>query len=103
MPGKVMSSAYRARPVAFPIPSLRGTLLPTAGISGHDLDHHWGLSRNMRRCAAWGKIFQLMLLSGDTGASAWLRGRAGEVTRIPLGGAAVDFDTPADVAELNQD
>src|SRR3990170_4638460 len=38
MPGKVISSAYRARPVAFPMPSLRATLLPTAGISGHDLD-----------------------------------------------------------------
>lgn len=43
---------------------------------------------------------ELMRLSGDTGASGWLRGRAAEVTRIPLGDAALDIDTSADVAEL---
>ena len=43
---------------------------------------------------------ELMRLSGDTGASGWLRGRAGEVTRIPLGGAARDIDTSGDMAEL---
>ena len=45
---------------------------------------------------------ELMRLSGDTGASGWLRARAAEVTRIPLGGAALDIDTSADVAGLNQ-
>ncbi|MDQ3674631.1 MAG: nucleotidyltransferase family protein [Gemmatimonadota bacterium] len=45
---------------------------------------------------------ELMRLSGNTGASGWLRDRAGEVTRIPLEGAAVDVDTAADVAGLDR-
>src|SRR6185436_1585567 len=32
IPGNTRSSAYSARPVAFPIPSFRATLLPTAGM-----------------------------------------------------------------------
>jgi len=43
---------------------------------------------------------ELMRLRGDTGAGAWLRGRAGEVTRLPLGRAALDIDTAADVKGL---
>src|SRR5438067_2174523 len=34
IPGNAMSSAYFAPPVAFPIPSFRGTLLPTAAVIG---------------------------------------------------------------------
>jgi hypothetical protein len=45
MPGNVMSSAYRALPVAFPIPSLRATLLPTAGMFDRDLDDGCAVER----------------------------------------------------------
>lgn len=41
----------------------------------------------------------LMRLKGDIGAGSWLRDRLGEVTRVPLGVAAVDIDTMSDVAE----
>ncbi len=44
-----MSSAYRAAPVAFPIPSLRATLDPTAG-----------MEVKMPAVAECGKIIDLM-------------------------------------------
>jgi len=40
----------------------------------------------------------LMGLTGDAGAGAWLRSRAGEVTSVPLDAAAIDIDTPSDAA-----
>jgi molybdenum cofactor cytidylyltransferase len=40
----------------------------------------------------------LMGLTGDAGAGAWLRGRAGEVTSVPLDAAAIDIDTASDAA-----
>lgn len=46
---------------------------------------------------------ELMCLSGDSGAGAWLRGRVDEVTPIPLGASAIDVDTSADAARLNQE
>lgn len=42
----------------------------------------------------------LLGLTGDTGAAAWLRGRLPDVTIVPLDGAVLDLDTPADVARL---
>jgi CTP:molybdopterin cytidylyltransferase MocA len=40
----------------------------------------------------------LMGLTGDAGAGAWLRSRPGDVTSVPLDGAAIDIDTPSDAA-----
>ena len=45
-------------------------------------------------------VAELSALAGDAGAGAWLRHRAGAVTRVALDGAALDVDTPADVARL---
>jgi molybdenum cofactor cytidylyltransferase len=42
----------------------------------------------------------LMRLTGDQGAGSWLRSRGGEVTRIPIYGAAFDIDRPSDLARL---
>jgi CTP:molybdopterin cytidylyltransferase MocA len=43
----------------------------------------------------------LAALTGDVGAGSWLRRRApGEVTAVPLGGAALDVDTADDVERL---
>lgn len=42
----------------------------------------------------------LLGLTGDAGAGAWLRSRAGDVTIVPLDGARLDVDTPADAARL---
>lgn len=42
----------------------------------------------------------LMGLTGDAGAGAWLRGRLPDVTIVPLDGAALDLDTPEDLARL---
>jgi len=39
-------------------------------------------------------------LTGDAGAGAWLRDRAGEVTCVPLQAAAIDIDTPSDAAPI---
>lgn len=43
---------------------------------------------------------ELLGLTGDTGAGPWLRSRAREVTMVPLAGAVLDVDTPADVRRL---
>jgi CTP:molybdopterin cytidylyltransferase MocA len=40
----------------------------------------------------------LLRLTGDAGAGAWLRGRSGEVTSVPLDAAAIDIDTASDAA-----
>jgi CTP:molybdopterin cytidylyltransferase MocA len=45
----------------------------------------------------------LMHLTGDTGAGSWLRSRPTEVTRIPLGVAALDIDTLSDAARLSRE
>ena len=45
-------------------------------------------------------LAELAGLAGDAGAGGWLRARAGEVARVSLGGAALDVDTPADLARL---
>ena len=45
-------------------------------------------------------VADLMRLTGDAGAGAWLRSRANEVTCVPLDVAAVDIDTPSDTAHL---
>lgn len=42
----------------------------------------------------------LLSLTGDAGAGAWLRSRLPEVKVVPLGTALLDLDTPADVARL---
>jgi molybdenum cofactor cytidylyltransferase len=42
----------------------------------------------------------LMRLTGDRGAGSWLRARQNEVTRVPLYSAALDIDTPSDLARL---
>ncbi|MFN2637348.1 MAG: NTP transferase domain-containing protein [Gemmatimonadaceae bacterium] len=43
----------------------------------------------------------LLQLTGDTGAGAWLRSKAKEVTRVPLAAAAAhDIDTQTDAANL---
>lgn len=42
----------------------------------------------------------LLGLKGDTGAGPWLRGHMPEVSIVPLGSAALDLDTPADVERL---
>jgi CTP:molybdopterin cytidylyltransferase MocA len=44
----------------------------------------------------------LMQLTGDAGAGSWLRSRPhDEVTRIPLGVAALDIDTRSDAEQLS--
>ncbi|MEO5903648.1 MAG: nucleotidyltransferase family protein [Gemmatimonadaceae bacterium] len=43
----------------------------------------------------------LMRLKGDEGAGSWLRSRPGDVTTISIGNAAIDIDTPADIATLH--
>ena len=45
-------------------------------------------------------VDDLMRLTGDAGAGTWLRNRASEVTCVPLDVAALDIDTPSDVAAL---
>jgi CTP:molybdopterin cytidylyltransferase MocA len=45
----------------------------------------------------------LMHLTGDAGAGSWLRSRPDEVTRIPLGVAALDIDTVSDAERLNRE
>ncbi|HEY3257782.1 MAG TPA: nucleotidyltransferase family protein [Gemmatimonadaceae bacterium] len=52
--------------------------------------------------AVFGKEYfgELMELTGDAGAGAWLRERSTEVTRIPMSHAAVDIDTPSDAVRL---
>jgi CTP:molybdopterin cytidylyltransferase MocA len=45
-------------------------------------------------------LAELAGLAGDAGAGAWLRARAGGVARVSLGAAALDVDTPADLARL---
>ncbi len=42
----------------------------------------------------------LLGLTGDAGAGRWLRGRIGEVGRVPMPGASMDIDGDADVAKL---
>jgi molybdenum cofactor cytidylyltransferase len=43
-------------------------------------------------------VDELMHLTGDAGAGAWLRSRPSEVTCVPLDAAAFDIDTPSDAA-----
>lgn len=43
---------------------------------------------------------ELLSLTGDTGAGPWLRSHAREAALVPLAGAALDLDTPADVQRL---
>lgn len=42
----------------------------------------------------------LLGLTGDAGAGPWLRSRLDDVKIVPLGGALLDLDTPADVTRL---
>ena len=42
----------------------------------------------------------LMGLTGDAGAGGWMRNRLREVTIVPLQQAALDLDTPEDLARL---
>lgn len=44
---------------------------------------------------------ELMGLTGDTGAARWLRDRARKAVIVPLDGAVLDVDTPADVQRLD--
>lgn len=52
--------------------------------------------------ALFGREFlpELIELSGDSGAGAWLRARANEVTAVPLERASLDIDTPRDTSLL---
>lgn len=43
---------------------------------------------------------ELLALTGDRGAGAWLRAQGDRVTRVPVPAAAVDVDTPEDAARL---
>ncbi len=45
-------------------------------------------------------VDDLMRLTDDAGAGTWLRSRSSEVTCVPLDVAALDIDTPLDVAAL---
>ena len=45
-------------------------------------------------------VHDLVHLTGDAGAGTWLRNRQSEVTCVPLDVAALDIDTPSDVAAL---
>jgi CTP:molybdopterin cytidylyltransferase MocA len=44
---------------------------------------------------------ELLSLTGDTGAGAWLRNRASDVAIVPLDDAVLDVDTPADARRLD--
>jgi molybdenum cofactor cytidylyltransferase len=44
---------------------------------------------------------ELLSLTGDSGAGPWLRSRAREAAIVPLDGAVLDVDTPADVRRLD--
>ena len=46
-------------------------------------------------------VDDLRTMSGDHGAGQWLRGRS-DVTLVPLDSAAIDIDTPADAARLEE-
>ncbi|MGK2934899.1 MAG: nucleotidyltransferase family protein [Gemmatimonadaceae bacterium] len=46
------------------------------------------------------QVPDLLSLTGDAGAGPWLRSRLQEVKVVPLGGALLDLDTPADVTRL---
>ncbi|MEO8193691.1 MAG: nucleotidyltransferase family protein [Gemmatimonadales bacterium] len=46
---------------------------------------------------------ELINLTGDRGAGAWLRSRSREVTTVPLDAASVDIDTQADASRLESD
>ena len=48
-------------------------------------------------------LHDLVRLTGDHGAGSWLRARQSEVTRVPLYSAALDIDSPSDVAQLSQE
>jgi molybdenum cofactor cytidylyltransferase len=48
-------------------------------------------------------IEDLMRLTGDAGAGAWLRSRSNDVTRVPLGVASLDIDSSSDAARLIHD
>ena len=45
---------------------------------------------------------ELRALTGDHGAGKWIRARIAEVTIVPLEEAAMDIDTPADAALLEE-
>ena len=47
-------------------------------------------------------VDELTRLTGDSGAGSWLRARGGEVTAVPLRGAAFDIDGSSDVEDLQQ-
>ena len=44
---------------------------------------------------------ELLSLTGDAGAGPWLRSRAREAAIVPLDGAVLDVDTPADARRLD--
>ena len=44
----------------------------------------------------------LRLLRGDQGARVLLRSQADRLTRVPMASAAIDVDTPGDLAALNE-
>ena len=44
----------------------------------------------------------LRALTGDHGAGRWIRSRMSDVTDVPLDAAAIDIDTPADAARLEE-
>lgn len=44
---------------------------------------------------------ELKTLTGDHGAGKWIQSRISEVTIVPLESAAIDIDTPDDVARLD--
>lgn len=54
--------------------------------------------------AIFGKeyIDELKTLTGDHGAGKWIQSRISEVTIVPLEAAAIDIDTPADAARLEE-
>ena len=47
-------------------------------------------------------IGELKALTGDHGAGRWLRSRTADVTIVPMEAAAIDIDTPADAARLEE-
>ena len=47
-------------------------------------------------------VGELSALSGDRGAGQWLRKRMPDVTTVPLEAAAIDIDTAADAARLEE-
>lgn len=44
---------------------------------------------------------ELRTLTGDHGAGRWMKARISDVTIVPLEKAAIDIDTPADAARLD--